>query len=357
MKTHFLGKVAAVFSGILITLGCSSKTAEYKNPVWKSGGITSLETITLGGVPHSVLIRGTDINLPVLLVIHGYAVPMMPFAHLDNPDKALSLENKFIVVHYDQRGVGKTARHKSPDDSYKADQFVSDAEELTAILRKRFNRKKIVILGISWGSMIGMKLAQKHPDWFHAFISEGQMVYLPESYGQAKEFSVENAKIENNTDALKELSKVSVPDKNNPLDQNIRDIDSIIKWLDYYQQKKYKLRDLKKLFFASIWAAPEYTFLDFLSTLSSIKTFTRATTQELLGIDMRKEVPAVQIPVYFIMGEHDIMLFAGKNYFDLIKAPKKEWIVIKNAGHAASADQPEDVQKLYFEKIFPEIIK
>ncbi len=128
----------------------------------------------------------------------------------------------------------------------------------------------------------------------------------------------------------------------------------MIKWADYYTQKKHHLLDLEKFVISSIRAAPEYNFFDFIATVRSMDSFTNHNTLPLLAVDLRKEVPEVQVPVYMITGEYDLMKSAGKHYFDQLRAQKKEWFDIKKAGHAVSADQPAQVQSIYIDRMLKE---
>ena len=49
-----------------------------------------------------------------------------------------------------------------------------DAEEMTAYLRKRLNKEKIVVMGVSWGGTIGTRLAKNRPEWLYAYVGVGQ---------------------------------------------------------------------------------------------------------------------------------------------------------------------------------------
>ncbi len=333
---------------------CSAHTVPYTKTEWKEKGITSLEEIELGKVKHSVLIRGTDRTNPLMLVIHGFAVPMMPFAHLTYSDERDRMEKNFIIVNFDQRGVGKTSRLNDGDKiNYAMDDFVNDAEELCQKLMQRFGKKKIYLQGVSWGSYIGAKLAAKHPDWFYAFISEGQAVFAPESIAEMKRFSLEEAKLDKNEKAISELKRTEVPNKSFPVAKMKENMEKISTWGEYYQNKKYKYRNftLSDLFIESLRKAPEYNFSDFLATLKSIDSFTEKNISKIMEIDMRTDVPEIKLPVYFLMGEYDFMKLAGKDYFEKLKSPKKEWLEIKRAGHELGADQPEEVQNIYVDKI------
>jgi len=353
-RSTFFSKILLLLIAFVTLFQCSAHTVPYTKTEWKEKGITSLEEIELVKVKHSVLIRGTDKSNPIMLVIHGFAVPMMPFAHLTYSDERDRMEKNFILVNYDQRGVGKTSRLNDPDKiNYAMDDFVNDAEELCQKLMQRFGKKKMYLQGISWGSYIGAKLAARHPDWFYAYISEGQGVYAPESIAEMKRFSLEEARLEKNEKAIGELEKTEVPNKSFAVAKMKENMEKISTWGEYYQNKKYKYRNftLSDLFISSLRKSPEYSFGDFLATLKSIDSFTEKNISKIMEIDMRSDVPELKLPVYMLMGEYDFMKNTGKDYFTKLKSSKKEWLEIKKAGHELGADQPEEVQKIYIDKI------
>ena len=194
----------------MILCSCSAYTKPYIEQQWIKDGITSLESIEAGGIQHAVLIRGTNKTNPLLIYLHGFAVPMMPFAHLSYASPSDLLEQRFVVVNYDQRGAGKTAR-LSDRGPFTVDQYVKDAEELIETLMRRFDQKKVFLAGISWGSILGMRLIQKHPNWFYAYIAEGQAVHIPSTYKEVRRFIVSEATIEQNTKALQNCILLPTP--------------------------------------------------------------------------------------------------------------------------------------------------
>ena len=44
------------------------------------------------------------------------------------------------------------------------DRIIAEAEEMIGWLRKEFGKEKIFVLGHSWGSYLGLKIAQRHPE-------------------------------------------------------------------------------------------------------------------------------------------------------------------------------------------------
>lgn len=67
--------------------------------------VASMEVAEIGGWDQTILIRGKDTSNPLLLFLHGEpGMPMMYLAH----EFQKQLEEHFIVVHWDQRGAGKS---------------------------------------------------------------------------------------------------------------------------------------------------------------------------------------------------------------------------------------------------------
>lgn len=111
-----------------------------------AASIDSLEKVTLGGIAQWILLQGNDTSQPVLLVLHGgpgYA--MLPLFHEYNRE----LEDHFIVVNWDQRGAGRSYNRGIRSASMTLARFLSDAHELTDLLKQRFAQNKIYVLGHS----------------------------------------------------------------------------------------------------------------------------------------------------------------------------------------------------------------
>ena len=56
--------------------------------------------------------------------------------------------------------------------------MVRDAEEVVEYLRKRLGKEKVVVLGYSWGTVVGTLLARKRPDLLYAYVGMGQSVSI-----------------------------------------------------------------------------------------------------------------------------------------------------------------------------------
>lgn len=72
-----------------------------------------------------------------------------------------SLEEKFVVVAWDEPGTGKSY-NAMPITDLTPQRFVEDAHALTLMLRERFNQDKIYVYGVSWTSILGIWLEAGH---------------------------------------------------------------------------------------------------------------------------------------------------------------------------------------------------
>src|SRR5713101_4151386 len=127
-------------------------------------GIDEAKAVDIGGIRQWITVRGRDRHNPILLVLHGGpAAPDLPNRYLfEGP-----WTDYFNVVQWDQRGAGKTYELNAPETvapTMHADRMVQDAEELVGYLRKTYGSKKIFALGHSWGTILGLKLAERRPD-------------------------------------------------------------------------------------------------------------------------------------------------------------------------------------------------
>ncbi|MDI6706042.1 MAG: alpha/beta hydrolase [Bacillota bacterium] len=135
--------------------------------------IASLDKVDIGGMDQWILVRGKDVSNPVLLWLHGGpGAAQMPIARHFNG----ALEEHFIVVHWDQRGAGKSNPFGFEEQTMTFEQFVDDAHQMTQYLKKRFNKDKIYLVGHSWGSQMGIMLAHLYPDDYYAYVAVSQVV-------------------------------------------------------------------------------------------------------------------------------------------------------------------------------------
>src|SRR5262249_34089654 len=149
-----------------------AETRRIVNP----GGVEQLEKVQIGGIDQWVSIRGADRRNPVLLYIHGgpgyVSIPMSWWF-------TRGLEEYFTVVQWDQRAAGKTFLLTDPAkiaSTVTTEQMIGDVEEMAGWVRREFGKDKIFVLGHSYGSFLGLQVAQRHPEWLYAYIGVCQSI-------------------------------------------------------------------------------------------------------------------------------------------------------------------------------------
>src|SRR5262245_53794773 len=136
-------------------------------------GIDEAGYIRIGGIDQWVQIRGDDRNNPVLLYLNGGpGLSMIGATYWYR-----SWERHYTVVMWDQRGEGKSFARSGPSvkDTMTLAQFTKDGTELAEYLTHHLNKRKIILLGHSWGSTLGVHIAHARPDLFSVYVGTGQL--------------------------------------------------------------------------------------------------------------------------------------------------------------------------------------
>ena len=149
--------------------------------------------LDINGQEQYINIRSTDINNPVILYLHGGP---------GNSDTPMSyvfsdyLVDDYTVVCWDQRGCGRTYfRNDDKNNSTLSfETALSDMEVLTSYLKERFSQEKIIIMGHSYGSVLGSAYAYEHPEDCEAFIGVGQFVNFKAASMAAYDVAYQRAK-------------------------------------------------------------------------------------------------------------------------------------------------------------------
>jgi pimeloyl-ACP methyl ester carboxylesterase len=338
IRLLFLGAAAAL---LLTSCGTSTPAIAGEN------GIAVLEQIMLGGVLQWVLIRGVSVHNPILLFLHGGpGTPAIPFEH-----EMRELEKTFTVVIWDQRGAGKSYNSEIPKQSMNIGQFVSDTHELMQLLLARFNQEKLYLVGHSWGSVLGVLTARKYPELIYAYIGVGQIADMTENERLSHEFTEQKASESGNREAIAELDKIHPPFKG-----SIKEIMIHRKWLGKFGGVLYGESDFNKIIDMAK-ASPEYSLGDLLNIEPGSLFTLQCVWDELLTIDFFKQVPALDVPVYFFLGRHDYMtpFTLAEQYFNKLRASQgKQLIWFEKSAHIIILEEPEKFMRLLMTKVLPE---
>jgi proline iminopeptidase len=304
-------------------------------------GIERSETVRIGGIEQFISIRGRDRRNPVLLILHGGpGFPELPLAWWNTR----SLEEYFTVVHWDQRGSGKTYLLNDPKaqaPTMTPERFVLDAEDLTAWLRRDLHKDKIFVLGHSWGSYVGLLLAQRRPEWLHAYIGTGQATNTPESERRGWSYAMEAARKSGNEIAMRELSSIApyaAPGRPIPL----ADIALERKWSDQFGGvMAYRSGQVDD---QAARLSPDYTDDEAARVFEGNGYSQGFLFGDVVSLDL-SNVTQLRCPLILLEGRHDRTVNSSVAYewFDKVKAPAKHFIWFEHSAHEVMSEEPGKV--------------
>lgn len=296
--------------------------------------IAELTTVRIGGHDQSIMLRGHDVEAPVLLFLEGgpggTALGSMRYA-------GQQLEEHFTVATWDQRGTGKSASALEPLDTLTVARAVADTIEVTDYLRDRFDEERIYLLGSSWGTTLGTLAVQARPDLFHAYIGSGQMVDQQETDKLMYAESVAYAQRVGDTGFAEQLRAIGPPPYTDMLAYPVA-IASNPEWHDFTHGPDH---DARSTYPANL-LVEEYTLTETVrSAAALIDTFALMYPQ-LQDVDFRRDVPRLDVPVFIVEGEHEApgRSVLAVDWFEQLSAPSKQLVTFELSGHTPHLHEP-----------------
>ncbi|MEZ0611218.1 alpha/beta fold hydrolase [Fibrella sp. WM1] len=340
---------------LLIFCGACSSTRPFKaadgTPLDTS--IAEMQRVNINGIKQFVTIRGRDRRNPVLLWLHGGPGNLsMPFYMHYNA----ALEDCFTVVYWDQRGSGKSYSSQIPPETMTLDQFVADTHALTTWLKQRFNQPQIILVGHSWGGLLGMHVIAKHPNDYQAFIAVAPISNGPQSEHLSYEFALSNAQQKQDGSALETLQHIGPPE--NGLYKE--GLDALKKQRNLVQKYGGVVHTHLSMPGSQIYLRSKEYGLFSLLKANKIQQRSYPMVETLWPtVDLKKQIPTVNVPIYFCLGRYDnncpSTLVA--DYVESLKAPHKELIWFEESAHLLCWEEPQKFNALVKEKLATAIAK
>jgi len=317
---------ALAWSFVLLTLGLTASCA-------RDGRIEESKFVSLGGIEQFVTIRGDRATNPVLLILHGGpGAVQSPYAAVYE-----LYEHEYTVVQWDQRGAGRTyGRYGEATPDLTLDRLAADGIELAEYLKKRFDNAKIILLGHSWGSVVGVEMAKRRPDLFAAYVGTGQASSWDRAARFQYDFVRAEARDKGNQAVLKTLKEPAAFDPRNtadylsvnePLTSRLL-AKTDLEWYGSLPQRK-----------SAATSAQEAKDIDAGQIFSG-----RKLQSAIFAEDLFSTASTFDIPFIVIQGSGDVIAPTPLviDYFSRVQAPRKELRLIEGAGHFALVTHPSE---------------
>ena len=295
-------------------------------------GIDTIESLPIGGIPQWISLRSDDADNPLMLFLHGGpGTAQIAFSRKTQDE----LRRSFLVVNWDQRGAGRSYSRSLRKEDMTIERFVEDAEELVETLLRRFGSPRLILVGHSWGSIIGLRLAAKRPDLLTAYVGIGQVVDMQRGETLSYDFTLSEAKRLSNKKAIRQLEQIGPPPYSKLRSGGVQR-----KWLSRFHGATYKgsmsgtilrnvsLRDLGPL-------DPIRFVAGAMFSLSNLE-------DQQMSVDHIRDIPELEVPVYFLCGRRDytVPFELVIEYADLLRAPHKAVVWFERSGHLPNFEEP-----------------
>lgn len=293
-------------------------------------GIDEKRFVAAGGIEQWVTIQGDDCSNPVVLFVHGGpGNPLSPYAEAIYA----GWEKEFTLVQWDQRGAGKTfARNPPlPGATLTIAEMTQDGIGIAQTVARLLGKKKIIITGGSWGSVLAVHMIRSRPDLFHGYVGVSQLVSKVENLEASYVNVLARARAAGDTAAITTFESLGAPPWKNP-----RHFGVLRRATRVYEKKNVLPAPggwwvpapdyATPAFETDSEAAEDYSFLQYVGSNDDGMFAT---------VDLRTLGSHFEMPMYFVHGEEDLVTVkdVATRYFETIEAPAKEFIAVPAAGH------------------------
>jgi pimeloyl-ACP methyl ester carboxylesterase len=329
---------------ILIALGVWALLPAKTAPIAGEHAIAAIETIELGGVPQTILLRGQDSRNPLLLYVHGGPggahMPLAPFYSGE-------LEKHFVVVHWDQRGAGASCEGVDPA-TLSLERITADTVELAEQLTSRFGTP-LVLLGHSWGSLVGVRAVKAQPDLFAAYVSVGQLVNLRRNEELAHAWVLAEAKRRANAEALAALERIGFPPYASQDDLRVQR-SYLMRWGGSIHDIDAARAALPRFLFGR-----EYTLGTRLRFVGCLNTSLERLWNAIQDVDLAVEARTLDVPVFVLIGraDYNTPFELTEAWAKQLSAPRVDVTWFDGVGHALPIENPAAFQRTLIEKVLP----
>ncbi|QNA90463.1 alpha/beta hydrolase [Massilia sp. Dwa41.01b] len=342
--------LSSLFAGALLALPFACAAAETA-PACASARqrVDEQGFVRINGIEQWITMQGDSCANPVILVAHGG--PGNPLSIYDKgPYRAW--EKDFTVVHWDQRGAGMTYGRNKPadDETLTVEGLRDDGLAVARHVAARLGKRKLILMGSSWGSVLAVHMAKASPGQFCAYLGTAQVVAQRENVdGHARLIAL--ARAAGDTETAARIEALGPPPWTNPRSFGI----------ERKAMRKYEAMRTDPM--PRSWSEPgaihataqaqadyeageDYSFLQFVGMRNDGMAAT---------IDLYRLGPDFSLPVYLVQGSEDLLTTAAvtQRYFDALQAPVKKLVVVPRAGHDPNLPMVEAQARLLRDEIRP----
>ncbi len=288
------------------------------------------EYIELGDIEQWVSMRGRDRGNPVILIVHGGP----GFSNAAHTRAFDSWQDNFTIVDWDQRGTGRTyLRNGSAGSSpISIERISQDGFELARYLVRRFDRDRVVVLGLSFGTIIALRMVTAEPRLFEAYVGTGQLVNRADGDALGYQETLREARRVNDLDAIQSLEQIGPPPWPDAGTWN-----AAKGWAGRMTRPEDRSSSIRLNAMMADLLNQGYSPDELEGIYEGARYTVSQLRPHLSDFDARVFASQLDVPVLLFQGENDLNTPTGlaMEWFDALVAPRKELRLVSGGSHGA----------------------
>lgn len=258
------------------------------------------------------------------------------------------LEKYFLVVYWEQRGTGRSYHSDLAPESMTIEQFLRDLDEVVELVKRRFHKDKVVLLGHSWGTALGTIYSFRRPEKVSAYVGVAQISNNQEGARLSCEFATAQAHERADDNALRELQEIC------PSPRSVDDRLALGRRVERFGGTFHGDLSTGKL----IWAAlctDEANLIDLVKFGQGNRFSLGLLESENQRLKLDAQYRSFAVPIFFLLGRYDwhVPSILAKTYFDKIQAPYTKIIWFEQSAHNPPFEEPEKFDQVLIKEVLP----
>jgi pimeloyl-ACP methyl ester carboxylesterase len=319
-----------------------------------AGSVAELVTVPVRDGELTVSLRGRNMDNPVLLYLEGG-----PGGSSIGSSRVVfsELERDFVVAVVDQRGAGMSYGAIEPRSALTLGTAIEETTTVTDYLRTRFGESKIYLMGESWGTILGVLTVQRHPERFAAYIGSGQMVDPRETDNRLYDDVLAYAARTGDRALADRMRSFGRPPYRDTLGYAfvMGYYEKIEPYTDPTAYRALARRPGNDVGMMGL-KAPEYSLMGRVGVVRGLLDTFALMYPQLQGIDFRRDVTRLEIPVYVLVGDHELEARSAlvPQWLDRLSAPRIVLERYHDSAHAPHATEFERFHRFMVDTVLPQ---
>jgi proline iminopeptidase len=259
---------------------------------------------------------------PPIILLHGGP----SFDHnylLPDMDR---LAGAFRLIYYDQRGRGKSGEHAQPAEV----SIQSEIDDLET-LRAHFQLDRAAMLGHSWGGLLAMEYALRHPERVSHLIL---LNTCPASYDDFQRFEQQlNARDPEDTERMRALEVRPAFAEG--------DLETRAAYYRIYFQPSLRPSELLDRLITHLQVG--WTKDSVLAARTTVRRLFPQTV-ERPGYNLLPRLAGLRIPTLILHGDYDFIPLSCVTHI-AEAMPSARLVVLRDCGHFSYLERPDEVQQ------------